>query len=75
MTGPHVNPFSDEEIAALREVIPQLGIIKQEAKFLEARSIIFAYWRKTAIAVAAFITAGVVMFDKLKEFVQWLAMK
>lgn len=57
--------FTEKEIEALRKLVPLADGIAKEAKYQEARNLVWRHWKGLVIAVAAFIAAVALVWDKL----------
>lgn len=59
--------LTDEEIAALKKLLPIADQIAEQAKFSAARQLVFGKYRSGMIWFASLITAFVYLNDSLAE--------
>lgn len=66
------SPLTDDEIAALREIIPHLVEMKAEAQYRAARALLVTSWRQSILVLAALVSATLLLWERLKEVFQWI---
>ena len=64
-------PLTEKEIEALRKLVPHVDVITKEAKYQAALNLVWRHWKGLIIAIAGALTAGFLIWDKLKTVGMW----
>ncbi len=65
--------FSEKEREALRKLVPLADEIAQDAKYQQARNIVWKHWKGLMISLAAFVVAVAVLWEKFRALGTWLS--
>jgi hypothetical protein len=60
-------PLSDDEIDAIRTLIPIADEVKSQAEYRMAQRLVFKAWRQTIIAISGFIAAAYLLRDQIAK--------
>lgn len=67
-----MNDLTDEEIKALRKLLPYADDLAEEAKYQRSKTVVWHHWKAVVISFAAFLAATLLVWDKGKAFVTWI---
>ena len=62
------NQLTDEEIEAIRRLLPMAEEVRAQAEYRLAQRLVFKAWRQTVIAISGFIAAAYLLRDQLLKF-------
>ena len=60
-----ISQLTDEEIAALRRLLPIADEVRAQAEYRMAQRLVFKAWRQTIIAISGFIAAAYLLRDQI----------
>lgn len=64
-------PFSDEEVAELRELLRLSAVVREEAEYKAALRLVIRTWKNVVIGAAAVIGAFLVLREQIKAGWTW----
>ena len=64
-------PFTEEEVQQLRELLKVAEVVKEEAEYKAAVRLVMQTWKRVVIGLAAFIGAILILRDQLRALWQW----
>ena len=64
--------LSEEEITALKKLVPLADVIATDAEYQKSRNLVWKHWKGLIITVAAALTAVLFIGDKLKAVWLWV---
>lgn len=59
--------LTPEEVEKLRSLLPLVDTIREEAEYTAARRLVMRTWKRSVIAIAAFIGALVVLREQVRH--------
>ncbi len=65
--------FTPEEEERLKVLLPYVEDIVEDAEYKRSWNVIWKNWRAVILTAAAVLTAIILIWDKFKAFVVWMA--
>jgi hypothetical protein len=66
------HPFTDDEIAQLRELLVVAEVVKKEAEYKAAVKLVLGTWKTAVVWIGGFIAAVMLLRDQIKAI--WAAL-
>jgi ferric-dicitrate binding protein FerR (iron transport regulator) len=64
------HPLTEDEVEALRRLVPHVDQIKDDAEYAAARALVFRHWRGAILAAAGLVAASVVLWEHGRRVMQ-----
>ena len=64
--------LTDEEIHALKRLVPLADEIVKDAEYQKSRNIVWQHWKALVVGVATFLIAALFLWEKFKAAGAWL---
>ncbi len=64
-------PFTEDEIEQLRDLLKVAEVVKEEAEYKAAVRLVMKTWKRVVIGLAAFIGALLLLRDQMRALWTW----